>query len=144
MPSNASVTTVAGLVFGGPLEEIILRTSASGTQTANVRFMDAQDCQKYYDETSNGVVYGKDPAGRELVSFVKLAQDVDVVGGMLRTWIEQGATRCVRTVGVDEDWGIEGLKKHAEQKGRVLEGITEGTTSGGVSFQVLSQLPLND
>ena len=99
---------------------------------ATVRFMDAKDCQNYYDDTSNGVVYGKDVQGRELVCFVELGKDVDVIGGLLRGWIETGVTRCVRAVGVDEDFGIKALKKIGERKGRKVESVEDGVTPGGV------------
>ena len=101
--------------------------------SATVRFMDAKDCQNYYDDTSNGVVYGKDAQGRELVCFVELGKDVDVIGGLLRGWIDTGVTRCVRAVGVDGDFGIEALKKMGERKGRRIEDMDDGETSGGVS-----------
>ena len=101
--------------------------------SASVRFVHAEHCKLYYDQTANGIVYKKDINNRELVVFVELAKDVDIVGGMLQVWIEQGATRCVRAVGVEKDWTIYGLKKLAERKGRKLEGVTDKTNSHGAS-----------
>lgn len=111
-----------------------MRSSADGALTATVRFMDADACKQYYDKTSNGVVYSKDTQNREMVAFVELAKDVEVVGGMLQQSIDNGVTRCVRAVGVDEDWGIEGLTKMAERKGRKLEGLSDSKSPGGVSI----------
>lgn len=69
-----------------------------------------------------------------MVAFVELARDVDVIGGMLQQWIDGGVTRCVRAVGVDEEWDAVRLKKMAEEKGRKLEGISDGKNAGGVSL----------
>lgn len=88
---------------------------------------------KFYEETSNGLVYEKDAKGRELVLFVELSKDVDVVGGLLQGWIASGVTRCVRAVGVEADWGMDGLLKIAERKNRKVEKIVDGQNPGGVS-----------
>lgn len=95
--------------------------------------MNAEECEQYYDETSNGIVYKKDSQNREMVVYVDLAKDVDVVGGLLQDWIEAGFTRCVRAVGADEDWDLGGLKKMAESKGRKIEGIQDSKNAAGVS-----------
>ena len=94
--------------------------------------MDGGDCKKFYDDTSNGLVYKKDDKGRELVLFVELSKDVDVVGGLLRGWIASGVTRCVRAVGVEAEWGMDGLLKMAERKNRKVEKIVDGHNPGGV------------
>ena len=130
LPRNATPSFVASLIYGGPIEWIFMRSESSAT----VRFMDPNDCQNYYDDTSNGVVYGQDLQGRELVCFVELGKDVDVIGGLLRGWIDMGVTRCVRAVGVDEDFGVEALRKMGERKGRRIESMEDGETPGGVSF----------
>lgn len=106
-----------------------MRTDSSAT----VRFMDAKDCQNYYDDTSNGVVYGKDAQGRELVCFVEQGKDVDVIGGLLLGWIDTGVTRCVKAVGVEEDFAVDTLRKMGERKGRRVESLEDGKTPGGVS-----------
>lgn len=111
-----------------------MRSSADGTFTASVRFTDADACKRYYDDTSNGIVYKKDIQNRESVAFVGLAKDVDVVGSMLQQWIDSGVTRCVRAVGVGEGWGMDGLQQIAERKGRKLEGISDSKNPGGVSY----------
>ena len=129
LPRNATPSFVASLVYGGAIEWIFMRSDTAAT----VRFMDAKDCQNYYDGTSNGVVYGKDAQGRELVCFVELGKDVDVIGGLLRGWIDTGVTRCVKAVGVEADWGVEALRKMGERKGRRVEGMEDGKTPGGVS-----------
>ena len=95
--------------------------------------MNAEDCMRFYNETSNGLVWQIESTGRELALFVELSKDVDVVGGLLQGWILSGVTRCVRAVGVDAEWGMEGLLKIAERKNRKVEKIVDGQNPGGVS-----------
>ena len=127
IPHDSSPTFVQSLVFGGPLELLTV-----GSTSARVVFQHPEDCIKFYDATSNGLVYTQ-PGGKEEVCFVELAKDVDVVGGMLRGYIDQGTTRCVRSIGVDEDWGMPALYKMAGRKGRKVEKIIDGVSVGGVS-----------
>lgn len=101
--------------------------------SATVRFTEAEACQKYYDDTSNGVVYGKDAKGREKVCFVELATEVNVIGGLLRGWIDTGVTRCVRAVGVDEEYDVAALLKIGERKNRKVESVEDKTNAAGVS-----------
>ena len=103
-----------------------------GATSASVVFQHAEHCLKYYDATSNGLVY-KEADGKEQVCFVELGKDVDVVGGLMRGYIEKGITRCVRAVGVDEDWGMPALFKMAGRKGRKVEHIVDGVNAAGVS-----------
>ena len=96
---------------------------------------------KYYGDTSNGLVYEKDAKGRELVLFVELSKDVDVVGGLLQGWIATGVTRCVRAVGVESDWSMDGLVKIAERKNRKVEKVVDGQNAGGVSGSQPTSVP---
>ena len=130
LPKGSTAGFVASLVFGGPVEQIHMSDGA----TASVKFLHGADCKKFYDETSNGLVYGTYPNGRERIVWVSLAKDVDVVGGMLRQWITSDFTRCVRAVPVDEDLGKEYLWKMASRKNRSVEGIEDGQNPGGVSI----------
>ena len=120
-------------MYGGPIEDLSINTSPSGRISARVRFVNAEDCKSYYDQTSNGLVYGKNNRKEELVVFVQLAKDVEVVGGLLGSWIEQDVSRCVRAIGVEKDWKIDSLKKRAEEKDRRLEGISDTINPAGVS-----------
>jgi len=127
LPRDSSAQFVQSLVFGGPLELLNV-----GSSSASVVFLHAEDCIKYYDSTSNGLVYKMD-GGKESVCFVELAKDVDVVGGLLRGSIEYGVTRCVRGIGVEEEWGLPALFKMAGRKGRKVEHVVDGVSAGGVS-----------
>ena len=100
--------------------------------------MNAKDCKGFYEETANGLVYKKDAKGRELVLFVELTKDVNVVGGLLQGWIDTGITRCVRAVGVESKWDSDGLRKIAERRNRKVERIVDGQNAGGVSTHTSS------
>ena len=96
--------------------------------------MHAEDCDTYYEKSANGIVYGKEErTGRNEVVFVERGQRVDVVSGILRSWVDQGVSRCVRAVGVEEDWEVEQLRKIGEEKGRKVEGLEDEVNAGVVS-----------
>ncbi|KAL9006228.1 MAG: hypothetical protein Q9188_001000 [Gyalolechia gomerana] len=119
IPLNSSPTFVASLVYGGPLESIVV-----GTANAFVTFLHAEDAMKYYDATGNGLLYKKD--GIEYVIMTELGKDVDPVSGVLREWTEKEFTRCVRAIGVDKEWSMETLHETAARKGRKVEKILDG------------------
>ncbi|KAL8944632.1 MAG: hypothetical protein Q9216_000329 [Gyalolechia sp. 2 TL-2023] len=119
IPRGSSPTFISSLVFGGPLESIVV-----GAATAFVTFLRAEDAMKYYDATSNGLLYKKD--GIEYVIMTEFGQDVDPVSGVLREWTEKEFTRCVRAIGVGKEWSLELLHETAAKKGRKVEKIIDG------------------
>ncbi|KAL9104988.1 MAG: hypothetical protein Q9163_000160 [Psora crenata] len=133
LPRGVTPAFVASLIFGGPLEQIYVRDN----DTATVKFLHAADCQTFYDDTSNGLVYGREGNGREQVVWVSLAKDVDVVGGLLNQWISSNCTRCVRAVPVEEGLGKEYLWRMASRNNRSVEGIEDGRSPGGVSSRYI-------
>lgn len=135
LPRDSSAKFVQSLVFGGSLELLTVRSTS-----ASVVFLQAEDCIKYYDATSNGLVY-KEEDGKEGVCFVELAKDVDVVGGLLRSSIELGVTRCVRATGAEEEWGLPALWKMAGRKNRKVEHVTDRVLASGVGCSSL-QVPI--
>ena len=120
---------MASLVFGGPLEQIHVKS-----RTAQVLFLHAKDCQKYYDATANGVDYTFED--RKGLAQVAKAADVDVVSGQVRTFIELGFTRCVRATGIGNDYTIAKLKEKAAHKGRNVQDVSLGTNESGVSMNL--------
>ena len=140
LPFKATPKFVASIIYGGAIEEINMRTSTFGDLSASVRFVSADDCMDFYDKTANGIVYKKDAQDRDLVLFVELGKDVDVVGGLLQGWIDTGVTRVVRAVGVDEGFSQDDLRILAEGKGRKLEALQDYINPGGVS-RILSTNP---
>lgn len=128
LPPASSPVFVTSLIHGGPLEQVAL----VGPTTAFVLFLHADDAAKFYKATDNGIECQK-----EGVKYVVLTEmnniDVDVVGGKLRQWIDSGMTRCVRAIGVDEDWTLGRLYGLAEAKNRKVEVIEVGENQSGVS-----------
>ena len=137
MPNDATPSFVSSLVFGGAVEKIHVQTSANFSPLASVRFLDPAACAAFFEATSNGLVYGRDAQGRELVAWVEQIKDVDVIGGLLTNWILAGTTRCVRAVPVEKEMSKEYLWKMAERKGRVLEGMKDDVTKSGLSRYVI-------
>lgn len=131
LPPNASPTLVAALVYGGPLEQIVIRPPSR----AEVVFLHAEDCMKYYDSTANGLLY-KPPTGANKDHYypimTELGKDVNVVSGVLREWIEKEVTRCVRAVGVDKEWSMAWIQEAAARKGRKVEKIIDGENANKV------------
>ena len=134
LPVDSSPSFVASLVYGGPIESIIVaRTSAS------VLFINADDCSKYYNKTANGIVYKKE-GRKEHMAFVERSDDPDIIGGMLRQWMDQGVTRCVAVRDLEDDWTLSALREKATGGRRVLESIEDGTFPPGVPGVSLSTL----
>ena len=102
-----------------------------GRTFASVLFVNADDCIKYFNRTSNGIVY-KTEGKKRCVAFVQKSNDPDVVGGMLREWIEQEVTRCVAVRDIEEDYPLEKLRAVATEGRRLLESIEDGTFPPGV------------
>ena len=127
LPEHTSPRFIASLVYGGPLENINVTPNM-----ASVRFLEHKDCMKFYEATENGLVYGM-KGNEELFVFVELAKDVDVVGGLLRSYIDQGCTRCVRVIGADDHWTLENLSEIATSKNRKVEHIKIEKNASGVS-----------
>lgn len=101
---------------------------ASGV--AYIRFTSSDACDGYCRTYPNGLIFKN--RGRSHTVFVNKCKDVDVISGMLQTYIDCGATRCVRAIGADEDWGMGALKKLAEGKSRQgkVENITDVYRNG--------------
>lgn len=106
------------LVWGGDIEHI---EYADGASSAKVRFVSAEACQDYFGKTANGIKYPPS-AGTGKAVWVELATEVEPLSGNLLEAIERReATRCVRAIGVDEDWSIAALARLAEGAKRDLK-----------------------
>ena len=128
LPLKATPSFVASLVYGGNLEQI--RMIGSGDK-AYVRFLDPSECRKFYDDSDNGLVYGKYDNGKEKVVWVTLQDHVDVIGGNLREQIARGCTRCVKVVPVDEDYTMWALETFARGHRRNVESVSSGRSTQG-------------
>lgn len=112
LPVSADLTLVQSLIHGGAIDTYAL--GANGT--ANVTFTTADACDAYYGKYPNGLTVKY--KGKNYVVYVEKGTDVNVVSGTLQGHLECGASRCVRAVGADHDWGMAALIKLAEGKTR--------------------------
>lgn len=129
---DANPSFIASLVWGGMIDEIIIKT-----KTAEVIFASAEDCDKYYDIGRKGIPYKRKGSDKVQFAFVDKGPDVNVVGGLLQTYLDQGFTRCVRVTNVPDEFTKPQLQVKAGLKGRRLEGIEDGNLSTGVSFTMI-------
>lgn len=138
-PSFESTPTpsfVANLVFGGPLEQIRCLDNK-----AEVTFLDGIDAQRFFDATPNGILYRKDAAAGNRYAEVKFIDEVTPVASLVKQHLENGATRCVRAIGIDEDWTVAGLQALAGGKSsrtglpmRKIESVEIGVNERNVRF----------
>lgn len=129
---DANPSFIASLVWGGMIDEIIIKT-----KSAEVIFASAEDCDKYYDIGRKGIPYKRKGSDKVQFAFVDKGPDVNVVGGLLQTYLDQGFTRCVRVTNVPDEFTKPQLQVKAGLKGRRLEGIEDGNLSTGVSFTMI-------
>ncbi|KAF2270322.1 hypothetical protein CC78DRAFT_539549 [Lojkania enalia] len=123
----ATVNKAQALVWGGRLESISVD---SGKNSATVKFLTAEACQKYYDATGSGVKVPVD--GKKFVVLVERQPAPNSTTEVIRNCIEGDASRCVRVLDADEDWADAALKKLAEGTGKVkreLDCIKRGRTA---------------
>ena len=127
LPEYSTPAFAACLVWGGPIEEIVV----AGTN-AYITFMHAGDCDAYYKVTSNDVKYTAN--GQQCYVTVSLDNDVNPPSGGLKTAIEKEFTRSVRLIGVEGNYKLEHIWAMASHKGRKIESIEDGKTARGVSI----------
>ena len=109
LPTNGTdVTLVQSLISGGAIDNLVLATPG----IAYVTFTSGDACDKFCDKYTNGLTFKH--KGRSHVVFVDKGKDIDVISGMLQGYIDCGASRCVRAIGADDDWGMKALQKLAE------------------------------
>ena len=133
LPEYSTPAFAACLVWGGPIEEIVV--TGSGNQ-AFATFMHAEDCAAYFKATSNDVKYTAN--GQQCYVTVTLDNDVNPPSGGLKTAIEKEFTRSVRLIGVEESYGLGDVWALASNKGRKVESIENGKTARGVSTYISS------
>ena len=101
-----------------------------------VRFLTAEGCQKYYEETQNGIeIPGEND--KKTIVLVERTEGPNSTNDVMRACASGDATRCVRAVGADDGWDATLLMKLARGQGKMkreLDTIKRGQTSRGVSF----------
>ena len=125
LPPRCTAKFVASLVYGGPIESIVIKPNS----VAEVIFVNAQDCTQFCSDNDDGLEYGKD---RDDYVLIDMNTDVDVVGGKLQEMLENGATRCVHVIGVDHEWTKERLWALAEKRNSRLEHLEDKMTDDKV------------
>ena len=97
VPSAADATLICSLISGGAIE-----TMSITANTAKITFTTGTDAKAFYDKYPNGIDYVFQ--GQRRSSLVDMGTNVDVISGLMRGYLESGASRVVRAVGADEDW----------------------------------------
>lgn len=124
LPGAIDNTFIASLVHGGALESYrLVKNATSAVTTAVVTFASGAAAKAFYDRYPNGLEIKFQ--GKKTVAMVEIGDSVDVVSGLMRGYLESGATRVVRAQGADEDWVMRALRKIAEDKGRKVEAIVD-------------------
>ena len=135
LPRWANLTVIAGLVWGGDLQDIFYQ---EGDSTAQVVFLRAEDCQAYHTATSNGIECPGEP-GRTI--YVDLHHSPDPVHQLVRDFIARGHTRCVRGIPPGDKIEFTPQKLVALASGQIatggqayrIESVLMGPTSKKVS-----------
>ena len=130
LPAIADNSLITALIHGGAIESFLLtKSSESGpTSTAIVTFTNGNAAEAYYDKYPNGLAFKL--GMKKYVVYVDKGKDVDVVSGLMRGYLESGASRVVCVSGADEDWSMRALEKIAESKGRKVETIIDTFRDG--------------
>lgn len=99
-----------------------------------VKFLTAEACQKYFEETEKGVVFGS--GEKKTVVFVEKSVSPNSSNKFIDAAVRDGATRCVQAIGADESLSetfLMELARGKAQRKREMDRIRHGTTSSGVS-----------
>ena len=135
LPPNATLASVANLVFGGPLEKIRIHVGGKG---ASVTFLNPADCKRFFDSTANGLAYNTSPPTGPVRRFrhldVELSDTVEPVAGKLYEYVQKGLTRCVKAVPVDDEITMPFLQKMAADKNRSVVKVQEGRGIANVCY----------
>ena len=132
VPSGASAKTVTSLVWGGSIEAIDF---VAGTHRATISFLCQADCAAYLKEAGARIKY--QPEGQLVADWIFVRGDhgIDPITSELKSYIDDGMTRCLKIEGLDDGWTVEGLKeKFAVLRGEAVEHIYEARGEDEVSY----------
>lgn len=113
------------LIHGGAIESVSITPSFN----AHVLFCDPDACKAFYDKYPNGI----DLDARQTV-FVEMGTEVDVISSQLTQYLNVGASRVVRAVGVDMNLTMGQLLKISAGTTRKVEKILGQYVPGEVSL----------
>ncbi|KAF2003116.1 hypothetical protein P154DRAFT_520460 [Amniculicola lignicola CBS 123094] len=131
IPPNSRIYDIQSLVWGGALENIMFD---SNRNIAHARFFTAESCQKFFEDTANGIEV---PGKNRLVIFVDQAPGPHSVNDVLQASIERHETRCVCALQASTHWKDEELRKLAEGKNKLkrqIDVIKRGKNFKGVNY----------
>lgn len=120
-----TLNRLQALVWGGRVENF---TFEAGKHIHHVRFMTADGCAKYFEDTENGI----NVPGEDTVVFVDRLPGSSSVNDLLHRIIDGGATRVIRVLDMGSEWTSEQLLSIARAKGRVVDKVVKGTAANNV------------
>lgn len=119
LPDDPTLAMVSRICKDTGLLETISLIPAS--KKALVWFVEADDAQRFYDKTGNGLVLSYERGGVKLKKtvFVEMRKNIDVLPSALRTKVDEaGHTRVIRIVG----WEVNDLRRILGIKDTIQEG----------------------
>lgn len=128
----ANFNQLQALVWGGRLESLHLPEANKGH--AMVKFLTTEGCQNYFNATENGIKVPGDKT--KTVIVVDRAPGPNSISDVLRNCIDGDASRCLRALDADQDWGDTSLLLLARGNSKVkreVDRIKRGKTPQGVS-----------
>ncbi|KIW02476.1 uncharacterized protein PV09_06281 [Verruconis gallopava] len=99
-----------------------------GSTWAHATFLRAEDCEKYLNDTKNGIPWPDDPA-RIIVTRPRNLESGELEA--IKYMANKGMTRCVRALRVSEEWSSVALARLAKKNGRHFERLTNGHIETG-------------
>jgi hypothetical protein len=133
LPPDITLKQVASILFNGAIDTFSIVRSTVDSSVAEAIFATGDGCKAYYDATPNGL----NMKLKEKIYSIMVDIDLHVapVSSQLQEWLDKGVTRCVRAVGVDEQWTIPALWRVAEGTKRALrkvEHVVDSKNPAGV------------
>jgi hypothetical protein len=102
-----------------------------GSSVALVKFLTPAACEKYHQDTANGIEIVGD-IKRALV-FVEKAEGPNSINDLIQNCIDGEVSRCVRAIGADEVSDVMLMKMaRGKDKKREVDRIKQGKTARGV------------
>ncbi|KAL6705161.1 farnesyl cysteine-carboxyl methyltransferase [Coniothyrium glycines] len=127
-----SISRLQALVWGGRIEA--LQLPEPGSNYAIVRFLTPEGCQTYFQATENGIETGDES---KTIIFVEKTEGPNSINDNIQAAIDGNITRCVRAVGMNDEWSNSQLLKLARgtaQRKREVDRIKRNTNARGHKY----------
>jgi hypothetical protein len=133
---NADALGITKLLFGGSIEHI---DWTEGKQSATVRFLSHEGYRNFFENTANGIFYPGTSKHAKAV-WVESVTELQPVPSVVREAVDKyGASRCVKAIGVEADWGevaLRNLGKGSKNETRQLVGMTDELNTSKVCVRM--------